>query len=45
LYESSYTVRLEFIEGGANELDYFFFDTVVPVEDTTWGVIKSMYRE
>jgi hypothetical protein len=45
LYESSYTVRLEFVAGASSDLDYFFFDSVVPVEQTTWGAVKSMYRD
>jgi len=45
LYENSYTVRLTYLTGAGTEIDNIVFDSVVPVEQHTWGAIKTLYTE
>jgi hypothetical protein len=44
LYEPSYTVRVTFVEGGGSQLDFMYLETTVPVENSTWGAIKTIYN-
>jgi hypothetical protein len=39
-------VRITFITGGIYaEQDSFSLDSIVPVEDHSWGIIKRFYKE
>jgi hypothetical protein len=45
LTESSYTIRLEYMQGGNFYADFLVFQSVVGIERMSWGAIKSMYRD
>ncbi len=45
LVEPTYTMRVLYHTDLMNYLDYYQFDSVVPTEDHTWGVIKSLYKD
>lgn len=45
LYEPTYTVRVTHKAGSGSQLDYMRLITYVPVENSTWGVIKTIYRK
>jgi hypothetical protein len=45
LIEPTYTMRIVWKTDANDYLDYYRFDSAVPVEELSWGAIKSLYSD
>ena len=40
----TYFLLIQHVEGGMGRVDFLEFESTTPVEPTSWGRVKSMYR-
>lgn len=45
MFEPEWTIRLRYVGGAATQLDCLMFQSEVPVRESTWGAIKTRYRD
>ena len=43
MYEPEWTIQLRYVGGASTQLDYMSFTSQVPVQETTWGMVKTLY--